>query len=56
MRSWIGSLSIAVNRLFGGKRSETLCGRVASAYGVDCIFCRVVGWLTESDHCERQLK
>lgn len=51
----LGKISRLINRAMGGAPGETLCARVAAAFGVDCIFCRVVGWFTERDHCAQEL-
>lgn len=55
LRAFLCNLSIIINRAFGGLPGETLCARIATKHGTDCLFCRLVGLLMfEPDHCERQ--
>jgi hypothetical protein len=51
----LARLSRRVNHLMGGAKGQTLCARIALARGTTCLFCRVVGWFTEPDHCEREI-
>jgi hypothetical protein len=44
-----------MNHLMGGAKGQTLCARIALARGTTCLFCRVVGWFTEPDHCQREI-
>jgi hypothetical protein len=54
-RSFWGHLSVACNRLFGGRRGESLCGRIARCFGPYCWFCRVIiGWRNPW-HCRDEM-
>jgi hypothetical protein len=49
---FLGNISRIINRLSGGKPNQSLCARIARAYGHDCWFCRMVGAVTrDRDHC-----
>lgn len=53
--SVLGDVSRFINRATGGRRNESLCGRMTRVRGHDCLFCRVVGFmLRDADHCWRQ--
>jgi hypothetical protein len=53
--SALGDVSRFINRVTGGRRKESLCGRMTRVYGHDCLFCRAVGIiLRDADHCWRQ--
>lgn len=54
MATFLGRLSRIINRYTGGAPGQTLCARVADAFGADCLFCRLVARFTEPDHCARQ--
>jgi hypothetical protein len=56
LRRRLGNLSRLLNRLTGGMKGQTLCARVAAAFGQRCLFCRLVGMaLREPTHCAEQL-
>jgi hypothetical protein len=56
LRHRLGNLSRLLNRLTGGTKGQSLCARVADAYGQRCLFCRLVGGaLREPAHCADQL-
>lgn len=49
-------ISLALNRLSGGKRGQTLCARVALVFGAECLFCKVIAAATEPGHCAAALE
>jgi hypothetical protein len=56
MRKVIADISRLLNRAVGGAQGKTLCWRVASTWGDDCLFCRFVGWcMREPHHCADEL-
>jgi len=56
-RSRLGRLSVLLNRLLGGEADESLCVRMASRWGSDCLPCRLVGLaLRDPDHCADELR
>lgn len=51
----LGDISRFLNRVTGGRKGESLCGRMSRTRGHDCMFCRIVGAaLRDRDHCWRQ--
>jgi hypothetical protein len=54
-RRVLGRLSRAMNRAAGGADGQTLCARLAEQHGSRCLFCRLVSWVTEPDHCANEL-
>lgn len=51
----LGRLSRLLSRATGGLPNQTLCARIAAARGPRCLFCRIVGRLTEPSHCADEL-
>lgn len=50
-----GDLSRLINRLTGGYAGQTLCARLALAWGHDCKFCKLIAAaLREPDHCRTE--
>lgn len=49
-----GTLSRALNRATGGHKDQTLCARIAASKP-DCLFCRLMSWAIEKDHCAIEL-
>lgn len=53
----LGNLSLLLNRLTGGFCSQTLCARLAHAFGADCLACRMIGAaLRDPGHCADELR
>ena len=50
----LGNLSRILNRISGGPRGQTLCARIAERRP-DCLFCRLMSWIVEPDHCAIEL-
>ncbi|TIL30441.1 hypothetical protein [Mesorhizobium sp.] len=56
-RTALGTVSVLLNRLLGGRPGESLCFAAASRLGTDCLLCRLVGWvLRDPGHCEDELR
>lgn len=56
MRSFLATVSLALNRISGGERGQYLCARIAERWGADCLFCKLVGLaLGEPEHCQSLL-
>ena len=56
-RTRLGTVSVLLNRLLGGRPGESLCFATASRRGPDCLLCRLVGWiLRDPEHCEDELR
>jgi hypothetical protein len=51
-----GQTISAAQSLTGGNKGQTLCARVAAAFGQRCMFCRLIGAaLRGPTHCADQL-
>ena len=56
-RTPLGTVSVLLNRLLGGRPGESLCFAAASRRGPDCRLCRIVAWvLRDPGHCEDELR
>jgi hypothetical protein len=56
-RTPLGTVSVLLNRLLGGRPGESLCFAVASRRGPDCLLCRMVSRvLRDPGHCEDELR
>lgn len=55
MRPWLAALSLVLSRMTGGEPGEYLCVRIARRWGSYCLFCRMIGRITEDGHCRRLL-
>ncbi|TIM38426.1 MAG: hypothetical protein E5Y56_29560 [Mesorhizobium sp.] len=56
-RTPLGTVSVLLNRLLGGRPGESVCFAAASKRGPDCLLCRLVGWLLrDPGHCEGELR